>query len=62
MGHKNDNPDVFSVLGYNVENNMIYLHIDNDDGHPSGQDITSLTVELNRGLLLRMLNSLGNIT
>jgi hypothetical protein len=54
--HKNENPDIFSILGYTVEEGMIYLHIDNDDGHPSGQDITSLTVELDAEFLQRMLD------
>lgn len=59
--HKNQNPDVFSTLGYTAAAGMIYLQIDNDDGHPSGQDITSLTVELDREFLQRMLSSLGDV-
>lgn len=58
MRHKNENPDDWKVLGYTVEDGVINLCIDNDDGHISGYDITSIELELDKELLQRMLSDL----
>ena len=55
--HKNENPEDWKVLGFTIQDDKtIQLHIDNDDGHISGQDITGLTVELDKELLTNMLD------
>lgn len=56
--HKNENPEDWKVLGYTIQDNKIQLHIDNDDGHISGQGIMSLTVELDKEILTSMLSYL----
>lgn len=59
MIHKNENPDDWKILGYTVEGDVINLYLDNDDGHISGQDISSITIELDKELLQRMLSDLS---
>ena len=57
--HKNENPEDWKILGYTIKDNKtLQLHIDNDDGHISGHDITCLTVELDKELLINMLSYL----
>lgn len=58
INHNNENPEDWKVLGYTIQDNKIQLHIDNDDGHISGQGITCLTVELDKELLTNMLDYL----
>lgn len=57
--HKNENPDDWKVLGYTAEDGVINLCLDNDDGHISGHDISSITVSLDKELLQRMLLDLS---
>lgn len=58
VNHKNTEPNDWKILGYCVVGGQVELYFDNDDGHPSGQDISGGTLNLDKELILKMLSDL----
>lgn len=56
--HKNTEPNDWKILGYCVVGGQVELYFDNDDGHPSGQDINGGTLNLDKEFILKMLSDL----
>lgn len=56
--HNNTEPNDWKILGYCVVGGQVELYFDNDDGHPSGQDINGGTLNLDKEFILKMLSDL----